>query len=185
LEDNPKRAYVFMGGTYSFYRRKVFIMKLYLIRHAQPKSHEEDPRMPLSDLGQKTMRRVSEYAVAQLDLVIPEIWHSEKLRAKETADILAESLGITDNVQEHKGLAPSDNVIPVRNQLMTRMENLAIVGHLPFLSKLTSLLLYDSEEDASQINFETGCIICLRRDEYNNWALDWMVTPDSIPRLYG
>jgi len=158
-------------------------MKLYLIRHAQPKSHEEDPRMPLSDLGQKTMRRVSEYAAAQLDLA--EIWHSEKLRAKETAAILAESLGITDNVQEHKGLAPSDNVMDVKTRLMNRMENLAIVGHLPFLSKLASLLLYGSEEDANRINFETGCIVCLNRDEYDNWTLDWMITPDTIPRLYG
>lgn len=159
-------------------------MKLYLIRHAHPKSPEEDPRMPLSDWGQKAMKKVSEYAAAQLNLAIPEIWHSEKLRAKETAAILAESFGIPDKVHEHKGLGPTDNVIPVRNRLMKRTENLAIVGHLPFLSKLTSLLLYGSE-DASQISFETGCIVCLSRNEYDSWALDWMMTPDTVPGLYG
>jgi len=160
-------------------------MKVYLIRHAQPKNHEEDLRMPLSDSGRKTMKMISEYVAARLDLAITEIWHSEKLRAKETAAILAETLGITDSVQEHKGLAPNDSVILVENQIMNRMENLAIVGHLPFLSKLASLLLYGSEEDASRFNFEMGCIACLNRDEYNNWSLDWMITPDTIPGLFG
>jgi len=161
-------------------------MKLYLIRHAQPKSHEEDPRMPLSDLGQRTMRRVSEYATARLGLAIPEIWHSDKLRAKETADILAESLGMTtDSVQEHKGLAPNDNVMSIKNQLLNRMDNLAIVSHLPFLNKLASLLLYSSQEDETRINFEMGSIACLSRDEYDNWRMEWMITPDTIPGFYG
>ncbi|MEW5804267.1 MAG: phosphohistidine phosphatase SixA [bacterium] len=157
-------------------------MKLYLIRHAQPKSYEEDPRMPLSDLGQKIMRKISEHAADRMNLVISQIWHSDKLRAKETAAILAESLGITDKMKEQKGLGPNDDVFPMQNRLTEVEGNLAIVGHLPFLSKLASLLLC-GRTDAGMIRFETGSIVCLSRDDYDNWTLDWMITPDIIGSL--
>ena len=153
-------------------------MKLYLIRHTQPKNAEEDPLRPLSDEGRETMKRVSEYA-ARLDLPLSEIWHSRKLRAKETAAILAESLGITHKMKECDGLSPNDEVIPVRNQLREEKENIAIVGHLPFLLKLASLLLCGSEE-AALINFKMGSMVCLDRDNDGYWAMDWMITPDII-----
>lgn len=156
-------------------------MKLYLIRHAQPKSQEEDPRKPLSDFGRETMKRVAGYA-AKLDLPISDIWHSDKLRARETAAILAESLGITDRMKECQGLAPNDNVVPVKDRLMEEMEekdNIAIVGHLPFLAKLASLLLCGSER-TDMIDFKAACIVCLSRGEDSTWALDWMIIPQII-----
>ncbi|MEW6380483.1 MAG: phosphohistidine phosphatase SixA [bacterium] len=154
-------------------------MKLYLIRHAQPKNQLEDPLQHLSDSGRKSMKKVSEYA-ARLELFIAEIWHSEKLRAKETAEIFAQSLGLTQKVKERTGLSPGDDVTPIESWLMGKEENIALVGHLPFLDKLASLLLCGSE-DASLINFTMGSIACLSRDVSGEWTLDWIITPDLIP----
>ena len=58
-------------------------------------------------------------------------------------------------------------------------ENLAIVGHLPFLEKLASTLLSHSQE-ASIISFAMAGIVCLNRDQENNWSVEWMITPDVV-----
>ena len=153
-------------------------MKIYLIQHAEAKSKEEDPQRPLSDLGKENIRRISEYA-AKMNLPMSEIWHSDKLRAKETAGILASSLGISSKLKECQGLAPNDNVMNIIDQLMDKMDNIAIVGHLPFLSKLASLVLCGSEE-ANLINFKMGGIVCLNKEDIQNWTLDWMIIPEIV-----
>ena len=65
-------------------------MKLFLIQHAQAKSKEEDPQRSLTDEGKANIKKVAEY-VARTAPEVTEVWHSEKLRAKQTAQILAES----------------------------------------------------------------------------------------------
>lgn len=154
-------------------------MKVYLMQHGEAKSKEEDPQRPLSDPGKNNIRKVSEYA-AKINLSIAEIWHSDKLRAQQTAGILAEALGMSDKVKECQGLAPNDNVMDLSIQLMSKEENVAIVGHLPFLGKLACLLLCGSES-AHIINFKMGGIVCLNnKDDLHNWTLDWMIIPEII-----
>ena len=153
-------------------------MKVYLIQHAEAKSKEEAPQRPLTDLGKKNIKKISEYA-AKINLSIAEIWHSDKLRAQQTAGILATTLKMSDKVKECRGLAPNDNVMDLSIQLMSKEENITIVGHLPFLSKLASLLLCGSET-AHIINFKMAGIVCLNKDELQNWTLDWMITPEII-----
>lgn len=153
-------------------------MKVYLIQHGEAKSKEEDPQRPLSDLGKKNIRKVSEYA-AKINLSIGEIWHSDKLRAQQTAAILAEALEMSGKVKECRGLAPNDNVMDLSDHLMSREENVAIIGHLPFLGKLSCLLLCGSET-AHIINFKMGGIVCLNKDDLHNWALDWMIIPEIV-----
>lgn len=153
-------------------------MKVYLIQHGEAKSKEEDPQRPLSDPGKKNIRRIAEYA-AKINLSIAEIWHSDKLRAQQTAGILAEALGMSDKIKECQGLAPNDNVMDLSDQLMSKKENVAIIGHLPFLGKLTSLLLCGSEK-AHIINFKMGGIVCLNKDDLHNWTLDWMIIPEIV-----
>ena len=153
-------------------------MKVYLLQHAEAKSKEEDPQRPLSDLGKKNIQKVSEFA-AKINLSIAEIWHSDKLRAQQTADIFAEALGISDKVKECQGLTPNDTVMDLSDQLMSRTENIAIIGHLPFLDKLSCLLLCGSET-AHIMNFKMGGIVCLNKDDLHNWTLDWMIIPEIV-----
>ncbi len=153
-------------------------MKLFLIQHAQAKNKEEDPQRPLTDEGKANIKKVAQH-VARTIPEIAEIWHSEKLRAKQTAQILAEVLKISDKLKECPGLTPNDTVGPVKERLMEIKENLAIVGHLPFLEKLASTLLSHSQE-ASIISFAMAGIVCLNRDQENNWSVEWMITPDVV-----
>ncbi len=135
-------------------------MDIYLIQHAESVPEKEDPARPLSDEGKATMEKVAALA-ARLKIKPDFIFHSEKLRAQQTGEILARHLGLTDKLQERRGLGPLDPVAPVaqwlKEQAAEGLVGLAIVGHLPFLDRLASLLITDNE-DLCAVSFQNGAI---------------------------
>ena len=56
--------------------------------------------------------------------------------------------------------------------------DLMLVGHLPFLSCLASLLLVGDPE-RSVIRFRNSGIVCLVREQ-GNWFLGWTVIPEIV-----
>ncbi|MDY7042246.1 MAG: hypothetical protein SVX38_15425, partial [Chloroflexota bacterium] len=54
-----------------------------------------------------------------------------------------------------------------------------LIGHLPFLDRLASLLV-TGDAERSVVRFRMGGIVCLVH-EGEHWAIGWMVTPDLIP----
>jgi phosphohistidine phosphatase len=154
-------------------------LDIYLIQHAESVSEKENPSRPLSDKGKDTMERVG--ALAALLKIKPDfIFHSEKLRAKQTAEILARHLGLSDKVRERKGLGPLDPVASVAQWLNEQpakgLVGIAIVGHLPFLDKLASLLITGKDE-FGPVSFQNGAIVKLvpRRDSAR-YAIELVVT---------
>lgn len=135
-------------------------MDIYLIQHAESIPEKEDPARPLSDEGKVTMEKVAALA-ARLKIKSDFIFHSEKLRAQQTAEILARHLGLTDKLRERQGLGPLDPVEPVahwlKEQAAKGLAGLAIVGHLPFLDRLASLLITENES-FGVVSFQNGAI---------------------------
>ena len=54
-----------------------------------------------------------------------------------------------------------------------------LIGHLPHLSKLAALLLCHGEAQ-TVVEFQMGGMVCLGRDDGDDWSLRWMVTPEII-----
>ncbi|MBT4364970.1 MAG: hypothetical protein HOD17_10835 [Desulfobacteraceae bacterium] len=53
-----------------------------------------------------------------------------------------------------------------------------IVGHLPFLDRLTSFLITGSV-DKSVFKFQNGGIVCLIKEpENDSWVIKWALMPD-------
>jgi phosphohistidine phosphatase len=52
-----------------------------------------------------------------------------------------------------------------------------IVGHLPFLEKLSSFLLC-GDENARLVLFRYGAIVCLIQKEDKEWAVRWILMPE-------
>ena len=157
-------------------------MLLYLIQHAQSKSEAEDPERPLSDKGQTTAKRIA-VLFSRVQPRIAAIRHSDKLRARQTAEIFARSLQATDKIQQVAGLAPMDDANPVAARLQQHREDLLIVGHLPHLSRLASqLLVGDTEQKV--IAFQMAGIVCLQRDASDQWSLWWILTPELANCLH-
>ncbi|MFH1037652.1 MAG: phosphohistidine phosphatase SixA [PVC group bacterium] len=149
-------------------------MKLYLVRHGEPQAMKKDPEQRLTKRGRLDVAVIGRF-LEQNGLSIPEIWHSEKARVRETAEIIAQAAGIT-RLLERPGLAPLDPVGPVRADIIDREEDLLLVGHLPFLSRLANLLLGCPEE--SQIfRFKPGEVVGLEQNGDGSWQVLFSICP--------
>jgi phosphohistidine phosphatase len=58
-------------------------------------------------------------------------------------------------------------------------DDLMIVGHMPFLGKLASMLLVGSESK-NLVAFRQGGVVCLQRNDDQTWQVAWMVTPQLL-----
>jgi len=152
-------------------------MKLYFIQHGEAKSEVEDPDRSLASRGEKGVMSVSKVA-SGLHIIPSKVYHSGKLRAKQTAEIIAGTLKIPDSlVQSVQGLNPNDNIRPWAERISKEKEDLMLVGHLPFLEKLASFLLC-GDENARLVWFRYGAIVCLDQKEDKSWAVRWILTPE-------
>lgn len=150
-------------------------MYLYLVQHGEAKPDREDPARPLTDRGRDEVARVARHA-AGMGLQVAEIRHSDKLRAEQTAALLAGHLKPLRGVREVTGLAPMDDPATARAEVETAQEPLMLVGHLPHLGRLSSSLLV-GDPGKEVIQFRMGAIMCLAKAK-PGWLLQWILTPE-------
>ena len=156
-------------------------MKLYLMQHGEAKSREEDPDRPLSEKGQEDVESVTAFAAKHVNLTIRQIFHSGKPRAQQTAEITAEQFRPARGVSEGKDLDPMADASLWAKRLNEADDNIMLVGHLPHLSNLASILLCD-ESARKIVAFRMGGIVCLEQDEDRIWSVAWMLTPQALKR---
>jgi phosphohistidine phosphatase len=154
-------------------------MDLYLVRHGEAKPETEDPECPLTDRGAEVVRRMAAWA-AQVGVGVSQIRHSGKKRAEQTATLFAERLNPANGVIAAEGLKPLDDVRPVAGALRAEHEPLMLVGHLPFLSRLVSLLIVGNLE-SGVIGFNPTAIVCLSQEK-GKWAPNWVTSPELLDR---
>jgi phosphohistidine phosphatase len=107
--------------------------------------------------------------------------HSGKLRAKQTAQVLADAVA-GGRIESQDGLAPNDPVAPVVRWLGERTEDssIALVGHLPFLDRLASSLIA-GDEDGQVISFQMGGLVKLvPKRAQDGFAVAWVLAPDIV-----
>jgi phosphohistidine phosphatase len=76
------------------------------------------------------------------------------------------------------GLAPNDNPIMAKEFLESAKEPVMVVGHMPHLSKLASLLITGNPEQDT-IQFHMGGVVCLEKSD--KWRVKWAMTPEITP----
>ena len=152
-------------------------MELYLVQHAEAKTKDEDPERGLTDLGFANVRKTAGF-VNKLDISVETIFHSDKLRAKQTANELAEAIKSVTELKQRSGIAPMDDISSMKDEIQRSDNNLMVVGHLPYMAKLASALLCGNEKQ-NAVCFQNSCIVMLIRDEENKgWSVKWMITPN-------
>ncbi len=152
-------------------------MKLYLVQHAKAASKDIDPARSLTEEGLRDIQKVAAF-IKTLNLSVDYLWHSGKKRAQQTADFLAEVVNINKEHTAHDGLAPNDDVKAIENQIMSLKQDIMIVGHLPFLSNLASMLL-TGREASDTVAFRNAGIVCLNYTD-NQWHIDWIIIPELL-----
>jgi phosphohistidine phosphatase len=148
-------------------------MALYLVQHGRSLPKEQDPGQGLSEEGRAEVRRIAQVA-ANYGVRVSAIAHSGKLRASQTADILAEFLKPVQGVRAIQGIGPMDDVAAFSTELDIGDHEM-IVGHLPFLEKLVAYLI-TAKTEPPVFRMQNGGIVCL--DHYPDstqvvvrWAL--------------
>lgn len=152
-------------------------MRLYLVWHGEAVSSETDPQRPLSEEGRGSVAKVARFMAAN-GVRVAKTFHSGKLRAEQTARILADAVALGAPFEEREGLRPNDPPQPIAQIISSLTEDTMIVGHLPFMSDLTSLLTTGSMS-GEVAAFHTGAVTCLERYG-NGWIILWHINPDLL-----
>ncbi|MCD6297984.1 MAG: phosphohistidine phosphatase SixA [Deltaproteobacteria bacterium] len=154
-------------------------MNIYLMQHGKQVSKEEDPDKPLSNQGKEDVERVASFLL-RAGISVEDIFHSGKTRARETAEIMISKLIPGKESVKKNGLAPLDDVKEIAGEIENGQKDLVLVGHLPHLAKLTSLLITGRDSN-TVVKFQQGGIVCLRHDDDEEvWAIAWMLVPEII-----
>ncbi|MBS0288420.1 MAG: phosphohistidine phosphatase SixA [Proteobacteria bacterium] len=152
-------------------------MQLYLVRHGEAYSSEEQFERPLNPRGHKDVEQIANFLKHQ-NCQIQKIFHSEKLRAIETAQIIANILGLTNHLFLMPSLDPEEEVYRLLGDIHEVTTNTLMVGHLPNLA-LVSNFLITGNMNKSSISFVPAGAACFEFQD-NVWVLKWSVDPASI-----
>lgn len=112
---------------------------IYLVHHADALPPEVDAQRPLSGPGRAAADFLaSEAAAAGIKPVA--IWHSGKLRARQTAEAFRRACNPMAEFSAIRGLQPGDPPEWIRDLVAGETRDLMLVGHMPHLAKLFALL---------------------------------------------
>jgi phosphohistidine phosphatase len=152
-------------------------MKLYLVQHGDALDKDFDRDRPLSDQGHADVERLAE-VLARAGVRIERVIHSGKLRAQQSAELLAQAL--TPGVEpETSGLInPNDPPSAFDWQSESWNRDTLVVGHLPFMARLVAQLV-TGDEDRPFVAFTPGTAICLEHAE-DSWRINWMIRPELL-----
>lgn len=157
-------------------------MKLYLVQHADAVSKEEHPDRPLSKKGLNDAVNMAAF-LNGAEVTVDEIVHSGKLRAEETANVLARTVWAGKKPSELAGLGPNDSTDHLCNTVMVAGGDLMVVGHMPFMGRMAAKCLSGTETGAL-FKFEPGSVACFERQDEgatNHWSLNWFMRPSMLP----
>lgn len=132
-----------------------------------------DPRRPLSDAGRATVDRVAARVLARG--VRPDVvWHSGKLRARQTAEVFWRLCNPLADFSASRDLQPDDPPSWMRDRLRFEARSVLIAGHFPHLPRLLGLLLnVPADRDAE---FPVHGVVALEtNDEGETWQELWRI----------
>lgn len=148
-------------------------MALFLVQHGKSLPKEKDPNKGLSEGGIHETERIAQVAKGY-GVHVSSIAHSGKTRARQTADIFASALRPDGDIQEISGLNPLDDVTAVA---IDSTEDRMLVGHLPFMERLTAYLITGSIE-RPVFKFQNSGIVCLNKaPDTKSWVIKWALMP--------
>src|SRR5918996_3392722 len=161
--------------------------EIYLVRHAiaaeQGEDWPDDDKRPLTARGVARFKDAVK-GLSQLDVVVDEIFTSPLVRAKQTAELLADGLPGKPSVKVLDALSPGHAPGSVLAQLAraAKRRRLALVGHEPGLGELAAHLIGAGRA----LNFKKGGVCRIDVESLSSrraGALAWFVTPKALRKL--
>ena len=150
-------------------------MRLYLVQHGEAVDKTVDPERPLSEQGREDVMAMAG-RLSDAGVRVERVWHSGKLRAAETAGLLAKAMFKSGGAEAISGISPNDDVVAFAQDADVWDQDTLVVGHLPFMGRLVAHLVMGNA-DAPLVAFRPGTVACLERDSHGGWLLLWMLRP--------
>jgi phosphohistidine phosphatase len=163
-------------------------MNLFILRHAPATDRNsrgyatQDARRPLTDKGTKRSRQIAK-ALKAMDVSFDAIFSSTYLRARQTAEIVAEELGCKDKLSLTRDLTPPRQPKALIEQVaaMPAANDVLLVGHEPCLSQLIALLLTGNRDVRITLKKAGLCKLAIESLRYGKCAqLEWLLTPKQL-----
>ena len=134
-----------------------------LVHHADAVGPAVDPMRPLSDTGRTAATQLAAEAAAR-GVRPDQVWHSGKLRARQTAELFWRACNPLAPYSAMRGLQPDDPPAWIRDELTGESRSILIVGHMPHLDRPLRLLLQGDPAASTVSTFPLhGCV-----------ALEWV-----------
>ena len=147
-------------------------MTLFLVHHGEAVGPEIDPRRPLSPVGRANVERLAAEAArrgARPDVV----WHSGKLRAKQTAEAFWRACNPLAELAATRDLQPDDPPAWIRDRLRAEHRHILVAGHFPHLPRLLALLRGDPGAVESAEFPPHGVVALQTNDDGERWIEVW------------
>ena len=147
-----------------------------LVHHRNALGAEIDSMRPLSNPGRAATARLATAAAARG--VSPEVvWHSGKLRARQTAELFWVACNPRATFSAARGLQPTDPPAWMRDQLSGESRSILLAGHMPHLARLLSLLC-DGSPDSPGMDFPLHGCVALEIDG-ERWKEIWRLEAET------
>jgi phosphohistidine phosphatase len=146
----------------------MFIMLLYLAHHGDAVSPAEDPQRPLSRLGRTQVDRLSSQA-AERAVRPAAIWHSGKLRARQTAEAYWRACNPLAEFSAARWMQPGDPP-RIADLLLGETRDILLAGHMPHLDRLLGHLL--GGPGSSTAGFPLNGLVVIEQVE-SGWEARW------------
>jgi len=142
-------------------------MRLILVHHGDAVGPEVDPQRPLSERGRLTVERLAAGAASR-GAKPAVVWHSGKLRAKQTAEAFWRACNPFAEFSATRDLQPEDSPEWMRDRLRAEPRDVLIAGHYPHLPALLARLLPGSPSFPQH-----GVVALITEDEGETWTEEW------------
>ena len=147
---------------------------LYLVHHGDAVGPDVDPMRPLSDRGRVEVDMLAQKAATQG--AKPEIiWHSGKLRARQTAEAYWKRCNPLASFSAVRGLQPTDPTDWIVDAITAETKHLLLAGHFPHLPRLLGRLI-GGRQDAPATDFPLNGIVALEWKD-RKWIERWRLSP--------
>ncbi len=139
-------------------------MRVLLVHHADAVGPGADSRRPLSILGRDQAEELAGI-VAGLEFRPAAIWHSGKLRSRQTAEAFLQICAPFAEFKMIRGLQPEDPPEWLRDELAAEERDVLVVGHMPHIAALTDLL------SGGAVSMPAHGMVGLERSEDGTWRV--------------
>ena len=149
---------------------------IYLVHHGEALPAGVDAQRPLTTAGRDAVERLAREA-ARRGAAPVEIWHSGKLRARQTGEAFRRAGSPLAAFTMVRGLRPADPSDILADRLAGETRDLLLVGHMPLIARLLRRLLGRVGED---IDFPPHGVVALEPEpggEVTPWREAWRLGP--------